>query len=142
MNIELFNQIKQRITAESELFDMNDWSQIIHTGPGNVCNTAHCIGGWAAVIKNSYRIFGSERWLDIGEANLCRLLDIPLKANDVLFYHFGWDEPFKTDYLKAEINKDHKLKAKIACDYIDYFMNDWKDTHYDHGEFDEDFDSD
>lgn len=44
MNIELLRKIQEVIAAKPDEFDINSWHS------HGVCNTTHCIGGWAQVI--------------------------------------------------------------------------------------------
>lgn len=123
MNIELLEKVKEQIMLEPKLFDMDNWEEGGEDGDlteEQVCNTAHCICGWAAVIKYKKSFFAAmEEWdrdnyfedefgMDI--------LDLP---NTDLFFTSYWPKHFQDKYYSY---KQPLRRARVACEVIDDYI--------------------
>ena len=114
MNVRLLRRIKKQILAEPNTFRMDVWS----------CGTAHCIGGWAAVLTGwTPRIEhggiahsatkGSTCW-DIG-AITNDSLDIDTIQRVRLTSESRWPDPFRG-------GRTRKIRAELAAARIEHFI--------------------
>lgn len=116
MNVKLLRKIAKVIQERPREFDMR-WLHVKNNALGwdepaeMDCGTAHCICGWAAVIKNNpnlqnnvigYEAFGI----------------LPAQANR-LFFVGGWPSALRERYKKAKLDR---TRARIAAARIEHFI--------------------
>ncbi len=118
MNVELLQEVKEKILAEPQSFDMCSWHR------RSKCGTTHCIAGWADVLVNQEE-FPSTK----SEAYYASLFGLGLQYEKTsrLFYVEQWPEPFRTQYLEKDLlrsitQEDLKDLAQIAANRIDLFI--------------------
>lgn len=116
LNIELFKEIKEKIKAEPDRFNIHQW---ITDG----CKTTMCIGGWAANLCGK-----SANDLTIDEMG--ELLGIEDSRCESLFLIQNWQEDYRADFCECENEKNHQEMAEVACKYIDWFIENYEDIQY------------
>ena len=137
MNIELLNKVKEHILKVPEVFDMEFYEaaigeddygdDIFPSTEEEVCNTAHCICGWAAFVdtkKSFYKALkdaGFQKWEESMYGK--KLLDLP---NTNLFHVNEWPHYLSDRYLEST---DNATDAQIAAEAIDSYIatNGWED---------------
>jgi hypothetical protein len=122
MNIELLEQVKRGILTEPSGFDMREYHK------SRDCGTTMCIAGCAVAIS-----YPQAHWFPAGLVQIGRefhtvaqlaatLLYLrPFEASN-LFHVDNWPSPWKGNYIDAERNQDHILKAQVAAEYIDHLI--------------------
>lgn len=102
MNILLLEQVKQQILKEPHRYNQAVF----------ICNTAHCIGGWAAILSGwDFAEHGdiqayAQKVLELTDKQAENLfLDCPPQFNKI------WISGFPAE-----------AKAKLACERIDHFI--------------------
>lgn len=111
MNTRLLRRIQKRILKEPENFYMPTWH----------CGTAHCIGGWAAVLsapKNEPFDFSSYEF-----ENAIKFLKLNSVKNDTdLLFCSRWPNKYSMPYNLALRYENRAKAAQIAAELIDYFI--------------------
>lgn len=132
MNVERLHRVKMQILAEPDRFDMEDYATPILFGD-EVCGTACCIGGFAALDAGFIRLRTSPRegyatYYDVTSqappSNGSRdvfdaALNLSPSEADRLFLTSHWPGKFFTAYAMA---KTHTEQAEIAANRIDHFI--------------------
>lgn len=120
MNKELLLKVKNRILANPESFDMDDWGVYgEYKGDGSLelkthCGTTQCIAGHA-IVASGIKELDKPFWPDELGAEV---LDISMLDARRLFYSFEWGT-LSDDYNGATTPEE---KAQIAARRIDEFI--------------------
>lgn len=100
--IEILNKVKDSIRMHPDQFNMETWD----------CGTTACIAGWIGRHTNT-RIWGS--------CNAAQALGVDSNSIRKLFFVGDWPTSLLEVYDSA---KCKYMKAEIACEAIDAFIND------------------
>jgi hypothetical protein len=122
MNVQLLNEIKNYILANPESYNQGVWAEKTDS---ERCGTKCCIAGFACLLTNSrnfdtklkanpYGSFVSE-W---GQ----ELLGLDRSQANELF--LMWDAPYTGLYYQT---KTAQGRAQVGADYINYFINKYKE---------------
>lgn len=127
MNVELLQQVKQRILAEPEHFDMDYWV-------AETCGTVCCIGGWAARLSGFVHISADgETWFPTAKGRRALrdrgcfdddpdVFAAALELEDdgaTLFHVEAWPADLADRYASAN---SYFKRAQIAAERIDRFI--------------------
>ncbi|MGB3203766.1 MAG: hypothetical protein WBB28_02120 [Crinalium sp.] len=145
LNIELIEQLKERLLSQPQNFDINE---------SDLCGSVACFAGHIVLIRKEAELkridpinFNEQvkgivktlDWYDIS-TEAFELLGLKndsesgdISAKEKLFLLKGWPEPFQGDYRRyqkmisnsetdAEILKNLKELARIACDRLDHYV--------------------
>jgi hypothetical protein len=122
LNIELLNKVKECILNDPSQFDMDYFHM---EDPESTCQTTSCIAGWAAYLNN-------PEWYNSASLNENFTYFLSFEGEYVLgltslqagklFYYHRWPKQFAEAYSKAKLENNKKQMAKVAADYIDYFI--------------------
>lgn len=130
VNVELFQEVKRKILAEPEAFDMSQFGAVCgvkgYVNPKNIkhriypkCGTAACIFGWANALDH-LKTHNTLRTCDIDDGvKAANLLGISVRYGDwdsVVLSDY-WPAPYRERYNRAKTLKE---AARVAADYIDY----------------------
>jgi hypothetical protein len=102
MNIELLRKIQKAIDKNPDRFYMDDWHH------ETACGTAHCIAGWAQVLRGEPERSGHIENL-VAANRLIGCCGVPL------FFEGQWPDEFRGGKFPEE-------KASLAIARIDHFI--------------------
>jgi hypothetical protein len=94
LNTALLEQVRDKIAAEPENFDMADFFAVVVEYGEVKCKTVCCIGGWALFLSgHTTPVTGSCAF-----AAATAVLGLTFAQADALFFVWSWPQPFKDDY--------------------------------------------
>jgi hypothetical protein len=114
LNVELFRKVQEAITREAKTFDMNCFAHMKYDGWQWYCDSPACLAGWAVALSVPDSEFRRLRERDI-RGRATELLDPP----SGMFYVDRWPYRFRRRYKRAV---RPATRARVACDYIDYLI--------------------
>lgn len=104
MNTELLLEVKGKILANPDAFNMSSWG---NPEPSLSCGTTGCIAGWAVILNQPTLPKTKKAWVtwwgkheDDIEGEGAEALE--LDDYDTLFYSSYWPEPFHSQYTAIE----------------------------------------
>lgn len=129
-NVELLQQLYQRIKDDPAHFDMDYYGSNIHNH--EVCGTVCCFCGHINAITgnkypddlNYFAQRGQVRYSD--EKGAAKSLDISSLSARILFHVCWWPEPFRGRYPKiwgagVEVER-HEQRTRVALDYLEWLI--------------------
>lgn len=121
VNVELFQEIKQKILEEPRRLNMSTWACIREPGMswGDLmppCGTTACIAGWATFIDAEKRGLSKES-VSINAVEAANLLGLTRENAGDVFVAICWPRSFRERYESAD---SPKASAEVAAEFIDY----------------------